>query len=96
MEFLLLFLVPITLWIASVYMLSDWNKFKSFFIVNAFLLITYVGIIIYGKNIIWKHDEYGLGMLLRLSICLISHVLIVFIFAIFKRRKLKNTIANNV
>jgi len=97
MELLLIIQIPIIIWIASIYMLSDWNKFKLFFIANAISVFTYIGIIIYGKTTIWEHDEYGLGMLFRLSICLMSHVLIVFIFAIFKRRQLKkNTIANTV
>ena len=93
---LLIILIPIILWISSAYMLSNWIKFKLFFISNALLVITYVGIIIYGKTAIWEHDEYGLGMLFRLAFCLIFHVLIVFIFALFKRRQIKNTIANTV
>ncbi|GGG47377.1 hypothetical protein GCM10010976_18480 [Bizionia arctica] len=93
---LLIILIPIILWISSAYMLSNWIKFKIFFIANALLVITYVGIIIYGKTVIWEHDEYGLGMLFRLAFCLISHVLIVFIFALFKRRQIKNTISSTV
>jgi hypothetical protein len=89
MEILLILFIPIIMWIASIYLLSDWSKFKPFFIANAFLLITYVGIIIYGKTNIWEHDEYGLGMLFRLSICLLTHVLIVFVFAVIKYRQLK-------
>jgi len=95
MEILLVIFIPIILWIASIYMLYEWRKFKPFFIANAILLIVYLTIIIYGNSTFWKPDVYGLGMLFRLSVCLISHVLIVFVFAIIKRQKLKKTIANN-
>jgi len=94
MEVILIIYTLIIIWIASIFMLSDWRKLKLFFTANAFLLITYVGIIIYGNSTFWEPDAYGLGMIFRLSICLISHVLLVFIFAIIKRQKIK-TIANN-
>lgn len=89
MELLLIILIPIVLWIASIYMLSGWEKFNTFFIANGILIIAYVGFLIYGKSI-WGHDEYGLGFLSRLAICLLTHVLIVFIFAVVKNRQLKN------
>jgi len=88
MEILLIILVPIIIWISSIYMLLGWEKFNKFFIANAILIIAYVGFLIYEKSI-WGHDEYGLGFLFRLAICLLTHVLIVFVFAIFKSRQLK-------
>ena len=88
MEILLIILVPIIIWIASMNMLSGWEKFNKFFIANGILIIAYVGFLIYGKSI-WGHDEYGLGFLFRLAICLLTHVLIVFVFAIVKNRQLK-------
>ncbi|WP_299212656.1 hypothetical protein [uncultured Aquimarina sp.] len=88
MELLLIILVPIVIWIASIYMLSGWEKFNKFFIINGILIIAYVGFLIYGKSI-WEHDEYGLGFLFRLAICLLTHVLIVFVFAVVKNRQLK-------
>ena len=88
MEILLIILIPIIIWIASIYMLSDWDKLNRFFIANGILIVAYIGILIYGKSI-WPHDEYGLGFLYRLAICLLSHVLIVFVFAIIKNRQLK-------
>lgn len=66
-------------------MLLDWGGFLKFFIANGILVLAYVGILIYGKSI-WEHDEYGLGFLVRLGVCLNTHVLIVFIFAIFKNK----------
>ena len=93
MEIILIIFIPIILWISSIYMLSDWDKFRSFFIANGILVIAYVVFLFYVKSL-WKQDAYGLGMLYRLSICLMSHVLIVFVYAIFKRRYLKKTIAN--
>ncbi|AXT59290.1 hypothetical protein D1816_02645 [Aquimarina sp. AD10] len=88
MEILLIILVPLILWISSIYMLSDWNKFKSFFVTNGILIIAYVLFLICGKSI-WEHDEYGLGFLFRLAVSLLVHVLIVFVFAIIKNRQLK-------
>jgi hypothetical protein len=88
MEILLIILVPIIIWIASIYMLSGWEKFNKFFIANGILIIVYVGFLIYGKSI-WGHDEYGLGFLFRLAFCLLTHVLIVFVFAVVKNRQLK-------
>jgi len=95
MEIILLIFMPIILWISSIYLLSDWDKFWAFFIANGILIIAYVVFLIFVKSI-WRQDAYGLGMLYRLSICLLSHVLIVFVFTIFKRRHLKKTIANNI
>ena len=88
MEILLIILIPVIIWITSIYMLSNWNKFNNFFIANGILIVAYVGILIYRKSI-WGHDEYGLGFLYRLAICLLSHVLLVFVFAIIKNRQLK-------
>ena len=88
MEILLIILVPIIIWIASIYMLLGWGKFDKFFIANGILIIAYVGFLIYGKSI-WGHDEYGLGFLFRLAICLLTHVLIIFVFAVVKNRQLK-------
>ncbi len=88
MEILLIILISLILWISSIYMLSDWNKFKAFFVANGILIAAYVLFLIYGKSI-WGHDEYGLGFLFRLAICLMTHVLIVFVFAIVKNRQLK-------
>ena len=88
MKIILIILVPIIIWIASIYMLSGWEKFNKFFIVNGILIIAYVGFLIYGKSF-WGHDEYGLGFLFRLGLCLLTHVLIVFVFAIIKSRQLK-------
>ena len=95
MEILLIILVPLILWISSIYMLSEWNKFKIFFVTNGILIVAYVLVLIYGKSI-WGHDEYGLGFLYRLVVCLLAHVLIVFVFAIIKNRQMKKTIANKV
>ncbi|SHJ45480.1 hypothetical protein [Pseudozobellia thermophila] len=88
MELLLIILIPIIIWIASIYMLTGWDKFNVFFIANGILISVYVCALIFGKSI-WPHDEYGLGFLYRLAICLLSHVLIVFVFAIIKNRQLK-------
>ncbi len=88
MGILLIILIPIAIWIASIYMLSGWEKFNKFFITNGILIIAYVGFLNYGKSI-WGHDEYGLGFLVRLAICLLTHVLIVFAFAVIKNRQLK-------
>ena len=84
---LLLILIPLITWIASVYLLAKWTKFKYFFLINLIILITYLGVLILGKNIFWDTDPYGLGILFRLAICIISHIFIVFIFALFKRKK---------
>jgi len=88
MEIIAIILIPIALWLSSMYLLKDWNKFATFFGANLILIVIYTAFLIYGKSI-WGHDEYGLGFLSRLVVCLLSHVVIVLIFALFKRRHLK-------
>ncbi|RZS91999.1 hypothetical protein EV197_3107 [Aquimarina brevivitae] len=88
MEILIIIFIPIIIWIVSIYLLLGWDKFNNFFIINGILVIAYVGLLVCGKSI-WDHDEYGLGFLFRLAICLLTHVLIVFVFAVFKNRQLK-------
>jgi len=89
MELILMSIViVIIIWFASIYMLSGWEKFKTFFIANGVLIIGYVGFLVFG-NAIWGHDEYGLGFLFRLPAFLLTHVLVVFVFAVIKYRQLK-------
>lgn len=84
----LILIIPVILWISSIYLLLSWNKFVIFFVLNGLILVAYVWILNFGKSI-FGHDEYGLGFLLRLIFCLLLHVLIVFVFAIIKHRRLK-------
>ena len=86
MEIILTFLTIIILWFSSIYMLSNWKGFKNFLFINGILIIAYVVFITNEKNI-FGHDEYGLGLIYRLSLCLLSHVIIVFLFALFKKMK---------
>jgi len=88
MELLLIPLTVIVFWFASIYMLLSWDKFNKFLLANTILVIAYVGLLIFGKSF-WGHDEYGLEFLFRLAVCLLIHVLIVFVFAITKYRQLK-------
>lgn len=85
---LLIIIIPIIILAASIYMLYDWKNFTKFFIANGILIVGYVGFLIYGK-FIWGHNEYGLGFLFRLTLGLLAHVLIVFVFALIKNRQLK-------
>jgi hypothetical protein len=90
MELILIFLIPFILWILSLVLLSSWDSFFKFAIWNAIIIILYVCLIIYGGSSIFGHDEYGLGKFSLLIFCIISHTLIVFIFAIYKNYKLRN------
>lgn len=89
MEIILLVTLLLCLWLSSIYMLSGWKKFKYFFVTNLILITIYWSVLIYGTSI-WGHDEYGLGFMYRLSICILIHVISVFIFALIKRKQLKN------
>ena len=90
MEIIFIIIITLALWLSSIYMLSDWNKFKTFSLFNGILIVTYLGFLIYSKEIaIWGHDEYGLGLLFRSAICLFTHILIVFVFALIKRQQHK-------
>ena len=84
---LLLIVIPLATWISSIYLLSKWTKFKYFFLINLIILLSYLSIIIIGKNTFWSTDPYGLGTLFRLAICIFSHIIIVFIFALIMRKK---------
>lgn len=82
-----LLLIPIFLWILSIYMLRRWSKSKLFFIVNGIVLATYLIILTYGKSM-WGHDEYGLGLIFWLLFCVWTHILIVFAFSFFQRQRI--------
>ena len=86
----LIFILPIGLWISSILILKDWKHFGKFFTLNSILVSAYFILItqLNNKSGIGS-DPYGLGKLFMLLITACSHVIIVFIYALFKRKKLK-------
>ncbi len=84
MELILItfFCVPIILWLLSIYLLSDWKKFNLFFVINAILVITYLSYLP-QENL---NDPYGLGNLIFIIEVLFTHVLVVFVFALFREK----------
>lgn len=81
MELILLFLIPSFLWTLNLVLLSSWNLI---------IIILYVCFIIYRGISTLEHDEYSLGKFSLLIFCILSHILIVFIFALYKNYKLRN------
>ena len=93
MELLILFIILlsiISMWVLSIVWLFRWNKFWHFFIFNGLLLLTYL--ICYENFdmsfIVPKHP-YGINTILLEIGTLTFHVLVVFIFSIFRRNQLR-------
>lgn len=89
MDLILLLIFPFILWAFTLVLLSNWKYFLKFLILNIFLVIVYFCIIIYKGNYIFGHDEYGLKVFISLFICIITHILIGFIFAVYQNYKLR-------
>ena len=89
MEIALILMIPIGLWMLSLYWLSKWAKFWTFFLINLVLVFLYMTWLTQSELKFLGHDEYGLGRLFLIVEVLIGHIIAGFIFVIFKRRQLK-------
>jgi len=89
MEIALILMIPLGLWIISLYWLSKWAKFWTFFLINLVLLISYMTWLTKSELNFLGHDEYGLGRLFLIVGVVLGHVIAGFVFAIFKHRQLK-------
>ena len=89
MEIALVMMIPLGLWVLSLYWLSSWTKFWLFFIINLILLISYVIWLAHFKLDFLGTDPYGLGQIFLIATIIAGHVLAGFIFAFFKRRHLR-------
>ena len=90
MYIILVFFFIVALWLFSIYLLSYWKYVYWYAFFNLLLIVVYYSIIVYGGKYIWGHDEYGLGTFFKLILGLIIHVLIGFIFALYKSFALRN------
>ncbi len=84
MYIILVFFFIVALWLFNLYLLSYWKYIYWFAFLNLILIALYFILIFYGGKDLWGHDEYGLGALFRFIFGLIIHVLIGFIFALYK------------
>jgi hypothetical protein len=82
-------MIPLGLWIISVYWLSIWTKFWTFFVVNLIILVGYLTWLTQSELDFLGTDPYGLGQLFLIVSVVLGHVLSGFLFAFFKRRQLK-------
>jgi hypothetical protein len=89
MEITLIILIPLALWMISLYWLYSWSKFWMFFGINLMLFIAYMTWLGQSELTFLGHDEYGIRQMFLIAIILFGHVIAGFIFAIIKRRQLK-------
>ncbi len=81
-------MIPLGLWMISLYWLSRWTKYWTFFLINLLLLFSYMTWLTQSK-LDFLGDPYGLGQFFLIPIIIIGHILAGFIFAFFKRRQLR-------
>ena len=86
MELILIIILSIFFWITSIYWLLKWEKFWQFFLINLLVLISYITLI--TNFDFFGVDPYGLNRFFLLIFSITFHVLVVFIFAFFKKKKL--------
>lgn len=90
MEIALIILIPLGLWMISLYWLSRWTKFRTFFIINLIILIGYLTWLTQSKLDFLGTDPYGLGQLFLIASVILGHIIAGFIFAFFKRRQINS------
>jgi len=89
MDLIFIITIPLFLWLFSLVLLSTWKHFFKFLLWNFLFTIAYFSIINFGGKYIFGHDEYGLKVFFSLIICVIIHVVIGFIFALYKNYQLR-------
>jgi hypothetical protein len=80
-------MITLGLWMISIYWLSRWTKFWTFFLINLILMVGCLTLLTQSKIEFLGHDEYRLGQLLLIAAVVLGHILAGFIFAFFKRRQ---------
>ena len=73
----------------SLYWLSRWTKFWTFFLINLIILIGYLTWLTQTKLDFLGTDPYGLGQLILIESVILGHIIAGFIFAFFKRREIR-------
>jgi hypothetical protein len=81
--FILLFILPILLWIFAIVLVSKWKYLFHFIVGNIIILILGFYILLEKKLIDVGHDEYGLGTLFAVIGFGIVHSALGFLFGIF-------------
>ena len=84
---MILVLISPILWIASIFLLKDWEHFWKFFIVNAIILAFYLIITMHPAIIDLGHDEYGLKRFVTIGAVVFTHLILGLIFAVGYRLK---------
>ncbi|PIQ20020.1 MAG: hypothetical protein COW65_17365 [Cytophagales bacterium CG18_big_fil_WC_8_21_14_2_50_42_9] len=85
----LFILIPLGLWLLSIYWLSKWTRFWTFFLLNLILFLAYLALLTKFGHELLGVDPYGLSQLFLILLVIIGHILAGFIFAFFKRKHLK-------
>ncbi|MEQ8240909.1 MAG: hypothetical protein RIA69_16960 [Cyclobacteriaceae bacterium] len=78
-------------WIISLISLSRWKHFWKFFGLNILLIAIYITILVNPELSKFGHDEYGLNRFFHIILALFIHIILGGIFAVYKRRKLKES-----
>ncbi|MEP3237261.1 MAG: hypothetical protein ABJO12_01295 [Flavobacteriaceae bacterium] len=85
---LLLPVLGLISWIASLYLVRRWEHFWFYFGINFIVLIAYSVYILNADLSFLGHDEYGLGRLSMLITLPICHAILGFVIAIVVNRKI--------
>ena len=85
---LLLPVLGLISWIASLYLVRRWEHFWFYFWINFIVLIAYSVYILNTDLSFLGHDEYGLGRLSMLIALPICHAIIGFLIAIVVNTKI--------
>lgn len=86
----LILLVLISILFLSISLISKWQYFRLFFIINAIITIGYFLYLIYGNLPFIGHDEYGIQRLFYILFVPVTHILINLVVVLIIRWKLKN------
>lgn len=74
----------------SLYLLYYWKHLKKFILLNIIFALIYLLIIYFFGDIIWGNDIIGIFTFFRFLIPILIHILLIFIFALYKSFALRN------
>ena len=79
----------------SIYLLYYWKHLKRFIFINFLLLLIYLSIIYFFGDKIWGIDAIGVFTFFRYLIPILTQILLIFIFAIYKSFSLRKNERKN-
>lgn len=90
--FYLLSTIFAAMWIISIFILRKWKYFYLFFALNLVISIIYYYLITQTNVINLASKEIGFAILFNFLIFIITHTIIVFIFALYYKLKLSKNV----